>query len=47
MVRGRHFAVKPPHIALDKIHLVGGRIVHLKDKVSLLPAEKTDVNFSF
>lgn len=28
------FAVKPPHIALDKVHLVGGRIVHLKDKKS-------------
>lgn len=28
------FAVTPPHIALDKVHLVGGRIVHLKDKKS-------------
>lgn len=28
------FAVTPPHINLDKAHLVGGRIVHLKDKKS-------------
>lgn len=28
------FAVTPPHIALDKVHIVGGRIVHLKDKKS-------------
>lgn len=28
------FAVTPPHVALDKVHLVGGRLVHLKDKKS-------------
>lgn len=28
------FAVTPPHINLDRVHLVGGRIVHLKDKKS-------------
>lgn len=26
------FAVTPPHINLTKVHLVGGRLVHLKDK---------------
>lgn len=28
------FAVTPPHINLSKVHLVGGRLVHLKDKKS-------------
>ncbi len=28
------FAVTPPHIDLNKVHLVGGRLVHLKDKKS-------------
>ena len=28
------FAVTPPHINLSKVYLVGGRLVHLKDKKS-------------
>jgi anti-sigma factor (TIGR02949 family) len=28
------FAVTPPHLVLDEVRLVGGRIVHLKDKKS-------------
>jgi mycothiol system anti-sigma-R factor len=28
------FAVTPPHIDLNKVHLVGGRLVHLNDKKS-------------